>query len=91
MRHENYINSPYKWLYIQLAAWTNQPSLFNTFDFITFVKCKAMGNDYSKYKRDIERYLQDGGKKNDTWIALEKFCETHQELCNKYFLTNLST
>jgi len=91
MRHENYINSPYKWLYIQLAAWTNQPSLFNTFDFITFVKCRAMGNDYSKYKRDIERYLQDGGKKNATWIALEKFCETHQELCNKYFLTNLST
>lgn len=85
MRHENYIKSPYKWLYIQLAAWTNQPSIFKTFDFITFVKCKAMGSSYSKYKRDIGRYLQDGGKKNKTWIALEEFCRTHKELCEKYF------
>lgn len=85
MRHENYTNSPYKWIYIQLAAWANQPLLFKTFDFITFVKCKAMGTSYSKYKRDIEGYLQDGGKKNETWIALEEFCRTHKELCEKYF------
>ena len=39
----------------------------------------------SKYKRDIEGYLQDGGKKNKTWIALEEFCRTHKELCEKYF------
>ena len=89
MRHENYIKSPYKWLYIQLASWANQPSLFKTFDFITFVKCKAMGNAYSRYKRDIDCYLQDGGKKNATWIALEEFCRTHKELCKKYFILPL--
>lgn len=44
-----------------------------------------MGTSYSKYKRDIEGYLQDGGKKNETWIALEEFCRTHKELCEKYF------
>lgn len=84
MRHENYIRSPYKQLYIQLAAWTNQPSIFKTFDFITFVKCKAMGTKYSKYKRNIDKYLQDGGKKNTNWLLIEEFCKTHKNLFEKY-------
>lgn len=85
MRHENYIKSPYNWLYIQLSAWCNQPSLFKTFDFETFVKCKAMGGKYSKYKRDIDGYLADGNKKNKTWSEFEKFKTTHKDLFEKYF------
>lgn len=85
MRHENYIKSPYSWLYVQLSAWCNQPSLFKTFDFETFVKCKAMGNKYSKYKRDIDGYLTDGNKKNKTWLEFEKFKITHKDLIEKYF------
>lgn len=85
MRHENYLKSPYKWLYIGISSWCNQPSMFKTFDFETFFKCKQMGTKYSKYKRDIDRYLQDGGRKNENWRSFDKFVETHKGIYNKYF------
>ena len=45
MRHQNYLNSKYKEIYIQLARWCNQPRFFKKKSFAEF--CKA-NQDYAK-------------------------------------------
>ena len=65
MRHENYKKSPFFHLYDAIAAYANQPSIYATFDFETFCKCRGMKPEgYKKYKRDVEGYLKEYKKKN---------------------------
>ncbi len=85
MRHENYNKSPFKVIYNSVAAWCNQPAMFRKFDFNTFYQCRCMGNKYSKYKRDIEGYLNDGNKKTSTWKFIDKFKEQYKEIHDGYF------
>lgn len=74
MRHENYKNSPFYHLYDAIAAWVNQPAIYSKFDFDIFCKCRGMKPEgYKKYKRDIEGYLAEYGKKNAPWTYLEDF------------------
>ena len=36
MRHENYKNSPYRGMYVNIARWCNQPSIFKKMSFLEF-------------------------------------------------------
>jgi hypothetical protein len=73
MRHENYKTSPYFKIYNLIASWCNQPSLFKTFDFDLFCKCRGMcQKGYKEYHRNIEEYLKKY-KKYSAWNDYEKF------------------
>lgn len=86
MRHENAYNSPYSGLYSTISSWANQPSIFKKFDFKTFSKCRGMSNKYySIYKRDIEKYLKEIGKKGACWRYMEEFENKYPEISEKYF------
>lgn len=86
MRHENYKKSPFFHLYDAIAAYANQPSIYATFDFETFCKCRGMKPEgYKKYKRDVEGYLKEYKKKNAPWSYLEDFVENNQNLYNQIF------
>lgn len=86
MRHENYKKSPFYHLYDAIAAYANQPSIYSTFDFETFCKCRGMKPEgYKKYKRDIEGYLKEYEKKNAPWTYLDDFIVNNQELYNNLF------
>lgn len=74
MRHENYKHSPYYHLYDAIAAWVNQPSIYSTFNFYIFCKCRGMKPEgYKKYKRNVDGYLAEYNKKNAPWTYLEDF------------------
>ena len=74
MRHENYKHSPYYHLYDAIAAWVNQPSIYSTFNFDIFCKCRGMKPEgYKKYKRNVDGYLAEYNKKNAPWTYLEDF------------------
>ena len=74
MRHENYKHSPYYHLYDAIAAWANQPSIYSTFNFDIFCKCRGMKPEgYKKYKRNVDGYLAEYNKKNAPWTYLEDF------------------
>lgn len=86
MRHENYKNSPFYHLYDAIAAYANQPSIYSTFDFDTFCKCRGMKPEgYKKYKRDIDGYLAEYGKKNAPWTYLEYFIKNNKEVYDTIF------
>lgn len=69
-----------------IAAYANQPSIYSTFDFETFCKCRGMKPEgCKKYKRDIEGYLKEYGKKNAPWSYLDDFIANNQELYNSLF------
>lgn len=88
MRHENYKTSPYYHLYDAIAAYANQPSIYSTFDFETFCKCRGMKPEgYKKYKRDIDGYLKEYGKKNAPWTYLEDFQSRTDDIFKKQFNT----
>lgn len=42
-------------------------------------------NGYKHYKRDVEGYLRDIGKKNSEWRAMEKIERQFPEIAEKYF------
>lgn len=46
MRHKNYVNSPFRGTYINLARWCNQPNMFKKLSYREFVKL----NQYSVQK-----------------------------------------
>lgn len=55
MRHENYIKSPYRGTYINLAAWCNQPSVFKKKSYREFVEYQQ-----SRHQKECSemRYLK---------------------------------
>lgn len=71
MRHENYMKSPYKGMYINIAFWANQPSLFFNHSFEQICK------------KDDDR--KGGNKKSATWRYLEKFKNDNPNIAGKYF------
>lgn len=74
MRHENYKNSPYFNMYINIASWTNQPNIFKSFDFKTYCICHGMKMEgYIKHKRNIQGYLSEYTTKYASWRHLEDF------------------
>ena len=86
MRHENYKKSPFYHLYDAIAAWVNQPSMYSTFSFDMFCKCRGMKPEgYKKYKRDVEAYLQEYKKKYAPWTYLEEFIEQNEVEYKQYF------
>jgi len=86
MQYEKVDESEYRGLYIVMASWCNQPNIFKKFDFATFAMCKGMPKAaYKKYKRDIDEYLSDGGKKGVEWRRLEEFQKRHREIAEEWF------
>ena len=84
MRFEKAYHSRYSGIYSSIASWCNQPSIFKTFTYEMFCKCKGMGSAYSIYKRDVEKYLADGGKKGATWRSYDALLNLLPGLCEKY-------
>ena len=71
MRHENYQKSPYRGMYVNIAFWGNQPSLFFNHSFEQI--CEKDDN-------------RKGGKKqSSTWKYLEKFKNDNPKIAKKYF------
>ena len=86
MRYKDYELSPYRGMYINIASWCNQPSLFRKMTFTEFCKNRGMGNEkYKIYKNRFEDYLSDGNQKGSTWRYYDDFCEKHPEIASKYF------
>lgn len=86
MRFEKVYKTRWSSFYAAVAAWCNQPSMFNSFSFKLFCQCRGMRRDgYKKYKRDIEGYLRDVGFKGSEWRSMEEVENLHPELSNKYF------
>lgn len=77
MRYENYKNSKYAGLYVQLARWCNQPEFFKKKSFRQYCE------------RCQEYYVEHGGgKKNPIsapMAALRLFEKDHPEIARRYF------
>lgn len=71
MRHENYNNSPYRGMYINLAFWCNQPSLFFNHSFYQICE-----------KDDIRK---GNSKKSATWRYLEEYYINNKIFANEHF------
>lgn len=86
MRFEKAYESEFSSFYAAVAAWCNQPSIFNTFTFRLFCQCRGMRkNGYKLYKRDIEGYLRDIGKKGSEWRAMEEIENQFPAIAARYF------
>lgn len=86
MRFEKAYESEFSSFYAAVAAWCNQPSIFNTFTFRLFCQCRGMRkNGYKIYKRDVEGYLRDIGKKGSKWRAMEEVEYKFPDIAGKYF------
>lgn len=85
MRYETCYQSDYAGVYSTIAAWCNQPSIFKKFTYREYCQSKAMGNKYSKYKRDYQKYLADGNKKGVAWRYMEELENKFQDIANEYF------
>ena len=72
MRHENYIKSKYKGIYITLARWCNQPNFFKKKSFREF--CEA-NQEYKKNKDTLCSSMA-------TMVEFEK---EHPDIAAKYF------
>lgn len=86
MRFEKAYESEFSSFYAAVAAWCNQPSIFNTFTFRLFCQCRGMRkNGYKLYKRDVEGYLRDIGKKGSEWRAMEQVETLFPEIAEQYY------
>ena len=86
MRFEKAYESEFSSFYAAVAAWCNQPSIFNTFTFRLFCQCRGMRrNGYKLYKRDIQEYLQNIGIKGSEWRAMEQVETLFPDIAEKYF------
>lgn len=86
MRFEKVYETEYSSFYATVAAWCNQPSMFNTFTFRLFAQCRGMRRDgYKKFKRDIEGYLAEVGFKGSEWRSIEFIENRFPDIAEKYF------
>lgn len=86
MRFEKVYDSEFASFYAAVAAWCNQPSIFNTFTFRLFCQCRGMRrNGYKLYKKDVGRYLKDIGIKGSEWRAMEQVANLYPEIAGTYF------
>ena len=72
MRYEDYLNSEYKSLYIQLARWCNQTAIFKKMSFRQF--CIAN-----------QKYVKTEGYLCSSYKAMLGFEERFPEVADKYF------
>lgn len=87
MRYERCYTAPepYRGVYVYLTMWCNQPNMFIKTSYEVNSKCVSMGNKYyAKYKRNIDLYEKEVGKKNAGWRYYDELCETMPELKDKY-------
>jgi hypothetical protein len=54
MRHENYVKSPYRGIYINLARWCNQPNFFKKKSFREFCYANGENSATVKYMKQFE-------------------------------------
>ena len=66
MRHENYKNSPYAGMYINLARWCNQPSLFKKMSFYDF--CKHPDHLGGATERYYDKFMGEQSYMNDSSV-----------------------
>lgn len=86
MRFEKVYESEYSSFYATVAAWCNQPSMFNTLSFRLFSQCRGMTKDgYKKYKRDIEGYVRDVNVKGSAWRSMEFIEQRFPDIAERYF------
>ena len=85
MRFEKSYKSEYAPFYAAVAAWCNQPSIFSSFSFRLFCQCKGMGSAYGTYKRDVDGYLRDIGKRGAAWRAMEFVGEKFPDIADRYY------
>ena len=86
MRYEKVYHTDFSSFYATVAAWCNQPSIFNSFSFRLFCQCRGMRrNGYRTYKRDIEGYLRDIGIKGSEWRAMEEVERLFPHIAEQYF------
>ena len=86
MRFEKVYDSKFASFYAAVAAWCNQPSIFNTFTFRLFCQCRGMRkNGYKLYKRDVEGYLRNIGIKGSEWRAMEQVANSYPKIATTYF------
>ena len=75
MRYENYVNSEYQDMYIQIARWCNQPSMFKKMTFREFI----LRNE-EVYQKPIKP-----GKHCAPYRAMKRFEEAHPEIAAEFF------
>lgn len=92
MRFEKVYDSEYSTFYSTVCAWCNQPGMFKKLCFEQFAKLRGMSSSvYSTYKRDIEGYLQNGGKKCRAWTEMERVANEFPEIAEKYFKIDMNS
>lgn len=87
MRYERCYTAPepYRGVYVYLTMWCNQQNTFIKSSYELASKCVSMGNKYyAKYKRNIELYEKEVGRKNAGWRYYDELCELMPELKDKY-------
>lgn len=86
MRYKDYELSPYRGMYISIASWCNQPSLFRKMSFSEFCKNRGMSNEnYKIYKNRFNEYLADGHQKGSSWRYMEEFSQKYPNIAKMYF------
>lgn len=86
MRFEKVYETEFSSFYATVAAWCNQPSIFNTFTYKLFCQCRGMRrNGYKFYKRNVEQYLIEIGIKGAEWKAMEKIQSLYPEIAESYY------
>lgn len=86
MRYKDHELSPYRGMYISIASWCNQPSLFRKMSFSEFCKNRGMSNEnYKIYKNRFNEYLTDGHQKGSSWRYLEEFSQKYPNIAKMYF------
>lgn len=86
MRFEKVYETDYSSFYATVAAWCNQPRMFNTLSFRQFAQCRGMrGDSYKKYKSDVEGYLQEIGYKGLGWRSMEMVENRFPDVAERYF------
>jgi hypothetical protein len=86
MRYEKYENSPYRGMYVNLAAWGNQPNFFKKMSFKEFCIGRGMKEQvYHLYKHNFEQYLQDGYNKGAAWVYMDNFEREHESVARQYY------
>ena len=86
MRFEKYKESKYRGIYLNAAAWCNQPNMFRKVTFAVFSKQRGMNRKGIKlYGKDYIAYEKNGLPKGAAWRYLDEFTADYPEIANTYF------
>ena len=85
MRYEEAYRCKYSKMYIMIASWCNQPSIFLKLSFRQFCMYKGMGVKYNVYKDRVQDFLNDRNKKLSCWVAMEEFGRENPQVEEAYY------